>query len=257
MAYLLLMMMLLVPVEDGVHLITEPRRTFEEIEQIYAQMPPVEFTAADDRWKHLPRTHDRLQRGDTLKIVMLGDSIINDTARSGWIHLLRNNHPDSHIEVSVVVRGSTGCWYYHEEDRVQRYVLSQDPDLVIIGGISQRRNYQAIENVITQVRDHSDAEILLMTGVFGRNVDPNSKQWSEQVDMSNSRDERAGLTRLAEKLDVAFLDIHRHWGRYIRDSGRDVDSFKRDPVHANPQGEQIVGRILAAWLTATPAQSTQ
>ena len=38
------------------------------------------------------------------------------------------------------------------------------------------------------------------------------------------------------------------WGRYIRESGKDLNWFKRDSIHANIRGEQILGRILAAHL---------
>ena len=38
------------------------------------------------------------------------------------------------------------------------------------------------------------------------------------------------------------------WGRYVRASGKDLNWFKRDEVHANERGEQVIGRILAAHL---------
>jgi hypothetical protein len=44
------------------------------------------------------------------------------------------------------------------------------------------------------------------------------------------------------------------WGRTIRESGKDLDRFKRDPIHANIRGEQILGHILAAHL-APPVPS--
>ena len=37
------------------------------------------------------------------------------------------------------------------------------------------------------------------------------------------------------------------WGKYIRESGKGVDWFKRDDVHANERGEQVLGALLAAY----------
>jgi hypothetical protein len=45
------------------------------------------------------------------------------------------------------------------------------------------------------------------------------------------------------------------WAGYIRKSGKDLDSFKRDPIHANERGEQILGRILESYFTLPAAKS--
>ena len=46
------------------------------------------------------------------------------------------------------------------------------------------------------------------------------------------------------------------WARYVRSAGKDLDWFKRDEVHANERGEQVIGRILGAHLTPlSPAKS--
>jgi len=39
------------------------------------------------------------------------------------------------------------------------------------------------------------------------------------------------------------------WAGYIRKSGKDLDWFKRDPIHANERGEQILGRILESYFS--------
>ena len=60
------------------------------------------------------------------------------------------------------------------------------------------------------------------------------------------------LEKLAGEVNAAFLDMETAWGQYVRDSGKDLSSFKRDPVHANEQGEQILGHILANYLSYPP-----
>jgi hypothetical protein len=47
-----------------------------------AAVPDVKVALPGDRLQRLPKTMARLREGGTLRIVMLGDSIINDTPRS-------------------------------------------------------------------------------------------------------------------------------------------------------------------------------
>lgn len=229
--------------DDGGYILKKPVRTLEEIDRVHSGMPPVTYRPPADRWKFLPRTRKLLADGKRLGIVMLGDSIVNDTSRSGWTLLLGRDYPGSKIETTTSVRGSTGCWWYKEKDRVKKYVLDHDPDLVIIGGISQRDDIDSIREVIHRVRAGSRAEVLLMSGAFG-SVDPrDDKQWRFEID-PGGKGYRARLRRLAGEEKSAFIDMHALWGAYIRSAGKELDWFKRDPVHANERGEQILGRIL-------------
>jgi len=234
-------------VYEGGYVSTGVSRTLKQIEELYASIPPLDYKPPKSRWKCLPRTMQRLRSGPELRIVMLGDSIVNDTARSQWHLLLDRSYPKCQITRFTSVRGSTGCWWYRNNDRVKLYVLDQKPDLVIIGGISQRGDIAAIREVIGQIRAGSQAEVLLLSGAFGR-VDPlNDKQWQYDIDPAG-KDYRARLQRLAQELKVEFLDMRAPWGRYIRKSGKKLEWFKRDPVHANPRGEQVEGRILYRYL---------
>jgi len=229
--------------DDGGYILTKPERSLEDIDKIYASMPPVKYSPPADRWQHIERTKKALEEGGKLRIVMLGDSIVNDTSRSGWTLLLGRRYPRVTIETVTSVRGSTGCWWYKEDGRLKKYVLDQKPDLLIIGGISQRDDIDSIRTVIEKVRAGSKAEILLMTGAFG-DVDPrDDKKWSFAIDPAG-KDYRARLKRLAEEVKTAFIDMHDLWGKYVRNSGKDLGWFKRDPIHANEKGEQILGRLL-------------
>ena len=69
----------------------------------------------------------RLREGGNLKIVLLGDSIMNQTCHSGFGLLLQRLYPQVKIESVASVRGSTGCWWYKEENRVEEYVSSTAP----------------------------------------------------------------------------------------------------------------------------------
>jgi hypothetical protein len=236
-----------------VHVIRKNQRTLQQIDTIYESMPPVRSTPPPGRWKHMPRTRRRLERGGTLTVVMLGDSIVNDTSRSCWNLLLERVSPAVKIEKVTCVRGSTGCWWYKEPGRVKSYVLDHDPDLVIIGGISQRGDLDSIRDVLRQIHAGADPppDLLLMTGAFGR-VDPRDEtQWRRISDPAHHAPYRTGLEQLAREAGAAFLDTEAAWGAYVRAAGKDLAWFMRDPVHANERGEQILGRILAAYLTLT------
>ena len=233
---------------DGI-IIRKNQRTLDQIERIYSQIPPVTYSPPSSRWKNLTRTKRRLLEGGTFRVLMLGDSIVNDTSRSCWNLLLERAYPECEIEKITSVRGSTGCWWYREPGRVQEFVLDHEPELVIVGGISHRGDIDSIRDVIGQIRAGSGADVLLMTGAFGR-VDPHDEdQWESISDPDHFSDYRKGLGNLAREVGAAFLDMEFAWADYIRQSGKDLDWFKRDPIHANERGEQILGHILAGYLT--------
>ena len=241
--------------EEG-YIFWHNERTLEQIEKTYARMPPVRYTPPAERWQYLQRTARRLKEGPSLRVVMLGDSIVNDTSRSAWDLLTQRRYPRCRIEKVTSVRGSTGCWWYKENERVRTFVLDYAPDLVIIGGISHRGDVDSIREVVRQIRAAGcPADILLMTGAFG-SVDPrDDRQWQERIDPAGD-DDRARLCRVASEIHCAFLDMSAAWGRYIRESGKELDWFKRDAIHANDRGEQILGRILDQYFTL-PASGSQ
>jgi|GEM_PF-408411 len=240
--------------DDGI-IIRTNQRTLEQIERTYSEMPPVRYTPPADRLHRLPRTKQRLTEGGTLRVVMLGDSIVNDTSRSCWILCLERDYPNCKIENITSVRGSTGCWWYKEPGRVQKFVLDHKPELVIIGGISQRGDIDSIREVVRQIRSSCKADILLMTGAFGQ-VDPSDEsQWKKISVPNHFSNYRKGLEKLADEVGAAFLDMEAAWAKYIRRCGRDLDWFKRDPIHANERGEQILGRILAKYISPHTADA--
>ena len=234
--------------DDGI-IIRKNERTLEQIERVYSEMPPVRYSPPVERWKNMPRTRKLLADRATIHVVMLGDSIVNDTSRSCWNLLLEKRYPECRIRKITSVRGSTGCWWYKEPPRVRKFVLDHKPDLVIIGGISQRGDIDSIREVIGRIRAVSQTDILLMTGAFG-NVDPrDDQQWRRITDSKYYSEYRKGLEQLARETRSAFLDMEAAWAAYVRESGKDLDWFKRDPIHANERGEQILGRILERYLS--------
>ncbi|MCX5660771.1 MAG: hypothetical protein NTW19_13780 [Planctomycetota bacterium] len=139
-------------------------------------LPPLGFTPPADRFRFLPRTRAALDSGKPLRIVLLGDSIANDTTNSPFDVLLARVRPGVALTIIPSVRSSTGCEYYAQAGRVRSYVLDQRPDLVIIAGASHRWNVEAIRSVVRQIRAGCNAEILLLTSA----VVPLARRSSEE-----------------------------------------------------------------------------
>ena len=213
----------------------------EQIDALYAAMKPVSFTPKADRWKNLERTRQRLTDGGDLKIVMLGDSIIGDTYSSHYWLTWQRMYPKSKITTQLSNRGSTGCWWYKNDNQVEPYVLRHNPDLLIIGGISQSDDTESIREVIRQVRAKQDPDILLLTQTFGAARDKHISQWTFDPAPDTYR---ARLQKLAEEEKCGFFDMTGIWWQYIQDSGMCYGWFMRDYVHANDRGFQTIGRML-------------
>lgn len=221
-------------------------------DRFYEDLPPLQYAPARERWEHLLRTMDRLRRGGVLRVVMLGDSIINDTNNSNWDALIGRQYPHCRIQVITSVRGSTGCWYYQEPEALKTYVIDRRPDLLIIGGISHRQDLDAIRKVILGAKQATDCEVLLMSGPMGadwRPYDPANPDRALAPATYDGDPFNERLAVLADETDVAFLDMNTVWHQYLAASGKPWRWFHRDAVHANDRGKQILARILERFFT--------
>ncbi len=270
---------------------------------LWATMPPLGYQPPPGRWDNLPKTSAALRpatnqcgtaalgcdcRGPTaegrcatrtLRVVMLGDSIVNDAGNSPWETLVERLHPGLRIEVITSVRGGTGCWYYKDEGRVKPYVLDFAPDLVMIGGISHGEDIEATRSVIRQVRTslpandsfgveqlrksrppyqqavpsggHATPDILLMTGAFGKGRDPrDDPAWMPFI-RPGCPTYRSRLMALAAEEGCGFLDLEGAWGAYLLAIDQPYAWLMRDEVHANARGHQLLARILERFFAPT------
>ena len=215
-----------------------------------AQCPVVSFEPAADRWQFLPRTMQRLAAGGPLRIVMLGDSICNDTSNSLYETLLTRSYPKAKIEIVTSVRGGTGCWYYKDEDRVKPYVLDYKPDLVIIAGISHGCDVEAIRSVIRQIRQGSNCEILVLSGAIAPREVLEPAYFGLKpaaVALDDMEQFSARMRRMCREERAEFFDIRKAWDYYMMRSYKPYDHFARDAIHGNSRGKQIVARILTRY----------
>jgi len=232
--------------EKDYSLFGSPQRSVEQVNKIQAEMPRGEFVLAPNNWDNLAKTRKILVEGGELHVLGLGDSIVNDTMRSGWLAKLQEMYPKAKIRGTVYVRGGGGCQHYREANRVDRNIIPRKPDLVFIGGISQK-DVQSITDVIRQIRSGlPEMEILLASGAFGT-ADPRDQAALSTAAHSGTGEWGTQLKALAVEEKCAYLDMTTPWAGYIVSSKLHPHIFYRDVVHANEFGEQILCKILISF----------
>ncbi len=226
-------------------------RTLADIDRQYAAMKPLSYEPPAGRHALLPRTMQRLREGPSLRIVCLGDSIVKDSCKSKFELLLARLYPKCRVENVCSVRSATGCWWYKDENRVDGWVFSHKPDLLVIGGVSQRDDAESVRSVIRQCRERDPAlEILVLSPVFGREGSTKEHAWNVGWDSDPDKAQhpfRRQLRDLCAEEKVAFFDINAPWRRYILDSGMDAGYYHRDDVHSNVRGQVILGKLIEKW----------
>jgi len=221
--------------------------TLQRIDAIYAAMDPIVYTPPKGRFDNIPKTMAKLRDGGELRMVLLGDSIMGNTSGSSFELLLMRDYPTCKIIKIPSLRSSTGCKYYREDNRVQDYVLRHNPDLLVIGGISNGGDAEAVRSVIQQVRAKKpDTEVLLLTPVFGAMRDEHIRTFTREIDTTTSNF-RYNMQKVAAEEKCAFFDMTGPWWAYVQDSGKTYGWFMGDAVHANQRGCQIIGRLLEMW----------
>ena len=221
-------------------------------DQLYSTLPQLEYTSPVNRLQLLSKTIQAMYTGKAYRIVMLGDSIINDTFNSNFQSLIKRAYPGSNLKFICSVRGSTGCWYYQQKEQFSKYVLEHKPDLLIIGGISQNEDIDAIHKVIEMTKKKNDCEILLLSGPLGidwRKYDKENllqelaiQQWNEDKFASEQK-------QLALSMEIEFINLAQIWNDYLGKSQKPWQWFHRDKVHGNDRGKQIVGRIFEKYFS--------
>ena len=202
-----------------------PQRSLEQIAKIRAEMVKGEFTPPKPDWTHLKRTRRILTEGGDLHLLAMGDSIVADTMRSAWLAKLGEAYPKAKLRGTVYVRGGGGCHHYKEEGRIQKNVVPRKPDLMFIGGISQK-DIESIREVIGQLR---------------------AAEAMAKAKHSGTGEYGAALKKLAEEQRCAFLDMTTPWVEYMRSAKVHPHVSYCDRVHANEFGDQILSKILMAF----------
>jgi hypothetical protein len=227
-------------------------------DSLYAELPQIDFEPAEDSFELLPKTASALKSGEPWRVVMLGDSIMNDSYNSVFQALVKRDYPQSNLDYIISVRGSTGCWFYEEPENFKEYVTKHKPDLLIIGGVSNLNTksipaaFKSIENVIEQAKSIG-CEILLLSAphsVDWRQLDEDARvlagqKWDEGT--ISPKLIHTPFRKLAEKCGIAFWNMTVPMADYIAVSGEPHNYFNRDFIHNNDRGKQIIARILQKY----------
>jgi hypothetical protein len=234
----------------------------------------VRLNQASMTQNRLPNTFNALKTGRPLRIVMLGDSIMNDSYTSAWDLYVKNHYANAQITLIDSVRGSTGMdWYAQTETtganagtpRINTWVLDYQPDLVIIGGISTQSS-EYFRDVIDQIKAGSNAEILITTGAAGdvphHNGDARQDpDWSFELGPTtttgsspNTLQYREELAQIAADENVGFLDTRGSWGDFTTQmGGLPYSTLQRDSIHMNDLGTAVAGQAYEAYFDAAIA----
>ena len=255
-------------------------------DESYAQMPAglEKLFPAGKASELLPKTAAALRDGKPFRVIMLGDSIVNDTYNSNFQALVARAFPNNKFEYVASVRGSTGVMYYQEPENFKTFITDLKPDLLIIGGISNCNGVlseearDAYRKVVAQAKPLGCEILLMTTGTASdtRCYDPknpdlplqptkwrlveslrawllNKKQSQPENAMSGvgaflALDFSNDIRAVGGELNIPVLDETTPAYSYVHASGKPWGFFARDGIHSNCYGKQINGRILSNFL---------
>ena len=225
-----------------------------------ATLPKLDAPDTKGAWDGLQKARAKILSGVPVTIVLLGDSIMNDTWCGNAVALIQDALPKADLRCYLSVRGSTGCWYYHEKDHFAEYVGKYKPDLVVIGGISNYGGpaYHSLKEV-----EDCMVETILRCQLIGAEVvictPPPSYEFrkdaaAKSFDRSLLQEKDGFLylqqeyeRRAASRTDVQVWDLTTAPCEAIARSGKPLDWFKRDAAHNDDRGKQLIAQTLAAY----------
>ncbi len=236
---------------------------------IYAKLPPLTFKPTGDAMALLPRTKEALETGRPWRVVMLGDSIVQDTFHSQFHALVKRTFPKSDVEWILSMRGGTGCWHYILAENFYRYVADHRPDLLIIGGISNfadgtRQNIgptgaDAMVRVAKVARDRLGCEVLLVNNPLSvdlRPCNPDDRKTPlpkmtfgrTQYRLMDGMDlGYEQLRRLCQTNKMAWWDVFVPCYDWLYGSELPYQWYSRDAVHSGELGKQIIGHVMLSY----------
>ncbi len=248
-------------------------------DSVYAKIPPVKVEPTGNAFLSAPKTLEALRTGSPVRILMLGDSIIQDTFHSQFHALVKRAYPKSDATWLVSVRGSTGCWYYRIPENFEKYVTAYRPDCVIVGGISnwrkpshdfpvsgnaailevgERMRSMGIELIVVSptlsvdTRLHKGSRTLSPVAPLA--YDAAAQAQALALTGGGGTADAGGLSP-AGLVELKSECAKRKWGfidaltpayEWLYESGLPYQLLSRDYVHSGELGKQVIARIMIA-----------
>lgn len=247
----------------------------EYADRIYAEVAakaPLDFAPQGDWTALIPRTMEALATGSPWRVVMLGDSIIQDTFHSQFHSLVKRAFPRSNVEWVLSMRGGTGCWHYCLAENFYPYVVDHKPDLLIIGGISNwavhdEKNRKdvgptgsdAMLRVAKLARERLGCEVLVVNQPLHCDRRPRPTSADASVPLPKMpfsvqwlgtlmpRLEYDVLRRRCEAAKIQWWDELVPCYTWLFGSGLSFEWYSRDTVHSGELGKQVIGRIMLGY----------
>ena len=252
-------------------------------DMVYAKVPAVKVEPDGNAFLSAPKTLEALKTGRPVRILLLGDSIIQDTFHSQFHALLKRAYPKSEVTWLMSVRGGTGCWYYRGAENFETYVSAYRPDCVIVGGISNwqpsKPDYPVYGNediyeVGEMIRSRG-MELIVVSPTLS--VDTRMKEYSREFTPLAPRAYDAAAEKEALSLTIdkysklpsglspeglaelkaecarrgwGFIDAFTPAYRWLYESGKPWSWHNRDYVHSGELGKQVIARIMLAHLSS-------
>jgi hypothetical protein len=229
----------------------------------YNTLPQLENAVPNDAWARLPKAKSALASSGEFHVVLLGDSIMNDTYCGNFTALAQHAFPDKDIRFYLSVRGSTGCGFYHDKEHFEEYVAKYRPNLVLIGGISNflggdkhHTLAQAEEWMVETIRRCHEigAEVVVCSPPPSYEFRTRPEAVPFDRTMVEEKPDRkyswlySGYQRRAcDRTGIQYWDLTTGPCEAIARSGKPLHWFKRDPVHNDDRGKQLIAQAMAAY----------
>ena len=241
------------------------------------------YRPKNTHWQRIPLTMQKLRQGHQIRIVVLGDEFQQDLANSPIDVFLNAMYPGPRPEVLCFSRNGTGMGRF--KDSVDEFVTKWQPDLLIIGGNSNRDVMDDFQQILDEVRA-SDfqtgraTEMVLLSKCWSPNVTskegfilrPDMRELDQKVEnnVEIPDDFRGHLLRFAATNRIEFLDMTGILSEFIFGpcssagvgppadaSGAPYSYWMRDSSRPNEYGRQIMARILEAYFAPLTSSFTK
>lgn len=231
--------------------------------KFYSTLPALNYVVDPHCWDKLVNSKIAIKVAKEFNVVLLGDSIMNDSYCGNLTAIAQQAFPDTNIRFFISVRGSTGCWFYHEKKNFDEYVAKFNPDLVIIGGISNflgasKHSLKEVEDNMAETIERCKAigaEVIVCTPApsYEFRETPDAKPFDKTLTAEHSRFqylEQGYELRAAERTGAQVWDLTTGPCEAIARSGKPLNWFKRDAAHSDDRGKQLIAQMFGEYFRA-------
>lgn len=214
-------------------------------------------------WLILPSFTTPFQQSDSIKILLLGDSItkgkvLGIDADQTFAHLLKSYFNQQHLDVEIINAGISGECADEALNRLPDVINEFDPDIVTImygtndafidegeneGRLPIEEYRRKIANIIRQLQE-AKIQVVLMTSIpMASHRRINEEPYLNEDPNFNLKPYIAACREIAENHKISLVDNFRHWEEKS-EFGQNLDEWLVDGVHPNKIGHMEIARTM-------------